>query len=63
MFINIECESIEKTEPKDGRNIKCKVYMREEQTKNLFYELWENYGNEKLKEWIEAEGYKLTEAV
>ena len=59
MYIEIECEEIKNVSPKDGRNIKVDAYVNERQAMDLFYLLWETWGNLTLKDWLNREGYEL----
>lgn len=37
--------------------LRINVTMENFQAERLFYQLWENYGDEKFQEWLNSEGY------
>ncbi len=56
--MDITCRSIDDISP-NGNEIHCKIFLNEDQTETLFYKIWEDYGDEYMKKWMNAEGYEF----
>jgi len=39
--------------------VKLDLEMEEHQKENLFYEIWEDVGDEGIEKYLNAEGYKM----